>query len=121
MVSQVETRLQIAIEDPITFKLMNELANILRKHDQLDIAVQLYKKALLSLKQRFKNTYLTQRDTSRILINIASTEYMRGNLSESQRYYEHALTVLRQHNTSDPTRWTESAKVYVSLAQIAKT
>jgi hypothetical protein len=50
LVSQVETRLQIALEDPVSFKLMNELANILRKHDHLEISVQLYKKALLSLK-----------------------------------------------------------------------
>jgi tetratricopeptide (TPR) repeat protein len=120
LVTQVEHRLQVALEDAVSFKLMNELANILRKHDNLEISVSLYKKALLSLKQRFKNTYLQQRDTSRILINIASTEYMRNNHSEAQRYYEHALTVLRQQDASDSTRWTESAKVYVSLATIAK-
>lgn len=40
-------------------------------------------------------TYLNKCDTSRILVNIASTEYMRSNFSEAARYYDHALTVLR--------------------------
>ena len=42
----------------MTFKLMNELANILRKHNNLSVAIQLYKKALLSIKTRYKNAYL---------------------------------------------------------------
>lgn len=75
---------------------MNELANTVRKHDNLNLAVIMYKKALLSLKTRFKNTYLLQRDTSRILINIASTEFIRLNYSDATKYYEHALGVLKQ-------------------------
>lgn len=82
------------MEDPPTFSLMNELGNTLRKHNQLELAVQLYKKSLLSLKQRFKNNYLQQRDTSRIIINIASTEFMRSNMAEALRYYQHAIIVL---------------------------
>lgn len=74
---------------------MNELANTIRKHDNLPVAISLYKKALLSLKTRFKHSYLQQRDTSRILINIASTEFMRLNLVEASRYYEHAFSVLK--------------------------
>lgn len=35
------------------------------------------------------------RDTAKILINIASTEYMRDEGTESVRYYKHALSVLR--------------------------
>ena len=68
---------------------------MIRKHDNLNVATQLYKKALLSIKQRFKNGYLCDRDTSKILINIASTEFMRDNLPEALRYYEHALNVLK--------------------------
>jgi hypothetical protein len=74
---------------------MNELANTVRKHDNLHMPVSLYKKALLSLKTRFKNSYLQQRDTSRILINIASTEFIRLNFVEACRYYEHALSLLK--------------------------
>jgi tetratricopeptide (TPR) repeat protein len=88
-------RLETVLEDAYTFKLLNELANVMRKHDRLSTAIQLYKKALLSIKMRFKNDYLSQRDTSKILINIASTEYIRDNLSESLRYYEHALNVIK--------------------------
>jgi len=35
------------------------------------------------------------RDTAKILINIASTEYMRDEAVESLRYYKHALSVLK--------------------------
>jgi hypothetical protein len=58
LVEQVEMRLEQNLEDPMTFKLINELANILRKHDNLSVGIQLYKKALLSIKTRFKNNYL---------------------------------------------------------------
>ena len=67
----------------------------MRKNDDLAMAVQLYKKSLLSIKIRFKNDYLQMRDTAKILINIASTEYMRDESVESLRYYKHALSVLR--------------------------
>ena len=35
------------------------------------------------------------RDTAKILINIASTEFMQDENVESLRYYQHALNVLR--------------------------
>lgn len=76
LIEQVEARLEQALEEQFTFKLFNELANTLRKHDNLRIAVEIYKKSLLSIKTRFKNEYLKLRDTSKILINIASTEFM---------------------------------------------
>ena len=65
------------MEEPFTFKLLNELANELRKQDQLALSTELYKKALLSIKMRFKNDYLRMRETAKVLINIASTEFMR--------------------------------------------
>ena len=70
----------------------------MRKHDHLPLAIQVYKKALLALKLRFKNDYLSMGETARVLIQIASTEYMRGpnkeSLNEAVKYYEHALGVL---------------------------
>ena len=74
---------------------MNELGNTLRKHDDLPMAVQLYKKSLLSIKIRYKNDYLQMRDTAKILINIASTEFMQDESVEALRYYQHALNVLK--------------------------
>lgn len=59
------------------------------------MAVQLYKKSLLSIKVRAKNDYLQLRDTAKILINIASTEYMQDENSEALRYYKHAMSVLK--------------------------
>ena len=67
----------------------------MRKHDDLPMAVQLYKKSLLSIKTRFKNDYLQMRDTAKILINIASTEFMQDENVESLRYYQHALNVIK--------------------------
>ena len=48
------------------------------------------------------------RDTSKILINIASTEFMQDEPSEAMRYYEHALNVLK--NTPEYPSITESMK-----------
>mmetsp|Transcript_44885 Transcript_44885/g.59590 ORF Transcript_44885/g.59590 Transcript_44885/m.59590 type:complete len:90 (+) Transcript_44885:725-994(+) len=76
LITQAEGRLEQNLDDQFTFKLLNELGNTLRKHDDLPMAVQLYKKSLLSIKIRFKNEYLQMRDTAKILINIASTEFM---------------------------------------------
>ena len=95
LISQAEGRLEQCLDDLYTFKLMNELGNCLRKHDDLPTAVQLYKKALLSIKIRCKNDYLQMRDTAKILINIASTEFMQDENVESLRYYQHALNVLK--------------------------
>jgi hypothetical protein len=35
------------------------------------------------------------RDTAKILINIASTEFMQDENVESLRYYQHALNVIK--------------------------
>jgi len=124
LTQKLEARLETNLEDQFTFKLFNELGNTIRKHDNLAVAIQLYKKSLLSIKSRFKNTYLSTRDTSKILINIASTEYMRDNLQEALRYYEHALNVIRNCGESAEkedalelkTLLADQAKVHVSIA-----
>ena len=94
LIEEVERRLEDIFEEPYTFKLLNELANTTRRFNNLQTSIQIYKKALLSIKTRFKNNYMEQPDTSKILINIASTEYMKDNLQEALRYYDHALNVL---------------------------
>ena len=56
------------------------------------------------------------RDTSKILINIASTEFMQDESAESLRYYEHALNVLR--NTPEFPSITEQMKGELKPEQI---
>ena len=51
---------------------MNEIANILRKHELFDLASQFYKKALLCIKRRHKSNYLYQFSTAQILSNLAT-------------------------------------------------
>ena len=87
----LEARLEAKVDSPETFKMFNELANVLRKHSNMPLAISVYKKALLSVKARFKNDYLGFRDSSRILINIASTELIQENHVEALKYYQHAL------------------------------
>lgn len=55
------------------------------------------------------------RDTSRILINIASTEFMQDESAESLRYYEHALNVLK--NTPEFPSISEKMKGDLSPEQ----
>ena len=116
LIEQVEARLEQSLDEQFTFKLFNELANTLRKHDNLQMAIQIYKKSLLSIKTRYKNEYLKMRDTSKILINIASTEFMQDNAAEALRYYEHALNVLK--NTADYPSISESFKGQLQPEQI---
>ena len=39
LIQQVEGRLEQNLEDMFTFKLLNELGNTMRKHDDLQLAV----------------------------------------------------------------------------------
>lgn len=39
LIEQIESRLEANLDEPMTFKLMNELANILRKHNNLSVAI----------------------------------------------------------------------------------
>ena len=39
LTEQLEARLETQLEEPFTFKLFNELANIIRKHDNLNVAI----------------------------------------------------------------------------------
>jgi tetratricopeptide (TPR) repeat protein len=91
VLTQLEEQLEKQQNDP---ERLQEIGNILRKHDQIMRAVQMYKKALLSLKQRHKLTYLERKDTAKVMISIASSEFMRQNWSEAVKYYEHALASL---------------------------
>lgn len=55
----LEQRLElVSSEDDYAYGIMNELANILRKHQNLDLSAQFYKKALLCIKRRYKTDYL---------------------------------------------------------------
>eukprot|EP00347_Sterkiella_histriomuscorum_P023783 403333405 len=96
----------IQIDDELSYKLLNETANILRKHNNT-----------ICLKNKYKNTYLDQFDTSKILINIASCEYMRQNYQEALKYYEHALqVVMNQKGLIKDSK--ESAKLQMQIGRI---
>ena len=61
----LEERLEnMASPDEYTLGIINEIANILRKHENLDLATQFYKKALLCIKRLYKSEYLDQFCTS---------------------------------------------------------
>ncbi|CDW82633.1 tpr domain containing protein [Stylonychia lemnae] len=116
-------------DDSISFKLLNELGNTLRNHNNSQFALEFYKKALqfqyllivnanrLCLKNKYKNSYLEQYDSSKILINIASCEYIRENYHESLKYYEYALQVLQNHKSIIKDT-KDSAKVLMQIGRI---
>ena len=74
--------------------MLNEVANQLRKNENLELAVVYYRKALLSVKKRYKNEYLNQMSTSKILINIATVQYLLENYPEAIKYYKHSIDSL---------------------------
>ena len=57
-----------------------------------------------------------------MLINLATAEYMRENLQEALKYYEHALTVIsnttQEKALGGVTLDAEAAKIYLSIAHI---
>lgn len=60
VMQNLEDRLEtMAVYDDYAFGIMNEIANMLRKHENLDLATTYYKKALLCIKRRYKNEYLS--------------------------------------------------------------
>ena len=76
--------------------MMNELANLHRKHEKLDSSLQYYKKSLLCMKRCHKNKYLENYETAKIIINIATVCYLQMNLPDSLKYHYHALEVLQR-------------------------
>lgn len=97
VIQTLEERLErISSQDDYAFGIMNELANILRKHENLELAAQFYKKALLCIKRRYKTDYLKQLSTSKILINIATVHYLLDNVPEALKYYNHSIEVLNK-------------------------
>lgn len=46
VVKTLDSRLDNQIHDDNSFKILNELANIMRKNDNLELAINLYKKSL---------------------------------------------------------------------------
>ena len=70
----IESRLASCIVE-YSYRMLNEVANLLRKHDQLDMAQSYYKKALLCMKRVHKNQYLENWETAKILINVATVYY----------------------------------------------
>ena len=95
IIQTLEDRLEKSSnEDDYAFSIMNELANLLRKHDNLELASQFYKKALLCIKRRYKTDYLNHESTSKVLINIATVSYLLQNIPEALKYYNHAIEIL---------------------------
>lgn len=72
ILSSMELRLEaISNKDAYSYKLMNELANILVKANLKEDAIAFYKKALICLKRRHKNNFMSLPETAKILFNMA--------------------------------------------------
>ena len=50
--------------DDYSYSMMNEIANTLRRHDNLTLSIDFYKKALVCVKRRHKSDYLSQFSTA---------------------------------------------------------
>lgn len=46
------------------------------------------------MKRKFKNKYVTEPETAKIVTNIATLYYLMRNYHESSKYYQHALEIL---------------------------
>ena len=97
LLSLLEQRLEkISLSQEYAYRMMNELANLIRDHGHYEASLEYYKKALLCMKRRHKNKYVEHWETGKILINIATTHYNLSNLREVLKYYSHALDVKKK-------------------------
>lgn len=95
VIQLLESRLTMnSSEDDYAFGIMNEMANTLRKHNNLELSNEYYKKALLCIKRRYKTDFKKQLSTSKVLINIATVHYLLENAPEAIKYYNHSIEVL---------------------------
>ena len=129
VINQLELRLENASHSSDqSFKAMNELGTILRKHNNLELAAQFYKKSLLCIKRRHKQEFLSQFETSKVLVNLASVYYLLKYVPEALKYFNHALEVLgkiQDSAGSEPPEFranvcSELAKVHMSVGSLHK-
>lgn len=93
--SLLESRLErLSNSHEYSYRMMNELANTLHRHKDMDLALNYYKKALLCMKRRHKNKYLDHSETAKIIINMATVYFIIENFAESLKYHHHAIEVL---------------------------
>lgn len=58
MINNLEMRLDaLSLKDAYAYKMMNELANELLKHEMADDALVFYRKSLICMKRRHKNAF----------------------------------------------------------------
>jgi len=89
------------VDSDYTFGLLNELGNVLRSHQNLGLAEQFYKKALLNVKRKYKTKYLGHLASAKILVNLASLNSLKNDHIEAAKFYRHALEVLKNSETHE--------------------
>ena len=98
----MEQRLAVQCDsEEYAYRMMNELANVLRSNGQGERSISYYKKALLCVKRRHKINYLSKWETAEILKNIASAYHELGLHQEAGKYANHAHEVCKRLNTQD--------------------
>lgn len=115
----LETRIdEISNSLQYAYRLMNELAIVLHKNEVHEMALTYYKKALLCIKRRFRNKYVAQPETAKIIINIATLYYLQQDYSDALKFYAHALEVLYRVPVHSLDTVVERGKVHMSLANL---
>lgn len=99
------------------YTILNDLANVQKKYGQHKLAIELYKRALQTVKQVHRNNYMYLKQTCRILMNLAEVCADMENYPNSVKYYEHALNVM---NNTYPMANLESARLQIKLANSQK-
>ena len=94
ILSSMELRLEaLSNKDAYSYKMMNELANVLVEKGLKDDGLQFYKKSLICLKRRHKNNFMALPETAKILFNMAKVYQIIGNYDEVQKLFYQAVEV----------------------------
>jgi tetratricopeptide (TPR) repeat protein len=112
-VSELLESLESSKNSEEKYTIFNNLANIQKKYGEHKLSIELYKRALQTVKHVHRNNYMYLKQTCRILINLAEVYVDMENYQNSVKYYEHALNVM---NNTSPMANPESAKLQIKLA-----
>lgn len=59
IINTIESRLEsVCKSQAYAYRIMNDLANVLKKYNNHELSICYYKKALLCMKKRYKNKYI---------------------------------------------------------------
>jgi len=113
-VNQLLEALETSKNTDDKYMFYNDLANLQKSQEQYKLAVELYKRALQTVKIVHRKNYMYLKQTAKILFNLGEVYTLTESYQNAVKYLDHSLNVM---NNTRPMANIESAKVQIKLAE----